>query len=99
MKKLLPLVFVLACGCGSSTSNPLLGDWVVMDEPGSTLRVTEREMIYTSNGKTETNHYSIVSPTEITVNREGVSVAFKVEVTSTSLKLEAPNGSRTFKRK
>jgi hypothetical protein len=99
MKKLLPLVFVLACGCGSSSSNPLLGDWLAVDEPGSALRVTDREMIYMKNGKTETNRYSMVSPTEVTLFREGESMTFKVEVTANSLKMQAPNGTRTFKRK
>ena len=99
MKHLLSLVVALAVGCGGSSNNPLLGDWVGVDVANSTLRVTGSKMIHTVNGKTETNQYKWVSPHEITLAREGVSVTFRVEVTGTSLKLAASNGTRRFKRK
>jgi hypothetical protein len=99
MKHALSLVVVLAFGCGGASNNRLLGDWVGVDGPSSTLRVTGSEMIYAANGKTETSRYKWVSPREITVSREGVDMTFQVEVTATSLKLAHPNGTRRFKRK
>ena len=75
-----------------------LRDWVGVDEPNSTLRVTGSKMIQMANGKTETNQYKWISPDKITLSREGVSGTFRVEVSGTSLKLTVPNGTRRFKR-
>jgi hypothetical protein len=100
MRKPLPLLIALVCGCGQSSGNPLLGDWVGLDDPSTPLTVTQREFVYREKGRTETNQYTMNSPTQVTLTRKGesASIRFKVEITGNALKLVADNGTRTFRR-
>jgi hypothetical protein len=100
MRNLLPLLLVFALGCGSG--NSLLGEWVGVDKPGTSLKVTDREMIYRDKEKTETSRYKWDSPTQITVTPAGmddVTMSFKVQLRGNSLTLAHENGTRTFRRK
>jgi hypothetical protein len=99
---LLPLILMFLAGCsGSSTNAGMLGEWLDVDEPGAKLVITKQELIHKSSKGTEVNQYKTISPNKIVVFRKGesdVSVTFQVELTSTSLKLIAANGTRRFRR-
>ena len=99
---LLPLILMFLVGCsGSSTNAGLLGEWADLDEPGARLVITGEELIHKSRKGSEVNQYRAISANRIVVFRKGdsdVSVTFKVELATNSLKLIAANGTRRFKR-